>query len=76
MKKIVIKEIDRLTSKKFKNKQVSEYLIYITIDDTLVSAYTVYGEEAKKELVNDLLVDNFTIDEMFKKDNVILETKM
>ena len=59
-KNIVIKEIDRFTSKKHKNKQVSEYLIYVALEDgKKISAYTEFGEEAKKIRVNELLTEHF-----------------
>ena len=59
-KNIVIKEIDRFTSKKHKNKQVSEYLIYVALEDgQKISAYTEIGEEAKKIRVNELLTEHF-----------------
>lgn len=69
MKKIVIKEIDRLKSIKHKDKYVSEYLIYLDCDDAGVhfKAYTEIGEAAKKERVNELLLIHFV-----KEDNTKL----
>lgn len=60
MKKIVIKEIDKYKSSGFKNKTISEYLIYVLVDDNQAhSAYTVFGEEAKKLRVNSLILERF-----------------
>jgi hypothetical protein len=62
-KKIVIKETDKLYSKKVKNKFVSEYLIYLTIDNINVMCFNEIGDLAKKERVNMLLLEQFsTID--------------
>jgi len=59
MKKIVIKEIDRLNSTVHKPKSISEYLIYVMLDDVKLKAYTEIGEAAKKERVNELLLTHF-----------------
>ena len=66
MKKIVIKEIDRLTSELYTNKVVSEYLIYLLDGDNRESAYIVLGEDAKKDRVNELLVKHFITNENIK----------
>jgi hypothetical protein len=60
MKKIVIKEIDQYQSSRFKNKTISEYLIYVLVDDKQAhSAYTEFGETAKKLRVNSLILERF-----------------
>lgn len=59
MKKIIVKEIDRLNSTVFKRKKISEYLIYVMLDDIKLKAYTEIGENAKKERVNELLLTHF-----------------
>jgi hypothetical protein len=59
MKKIIVKEIDRLNSTVFKEKQISEYLIYLMLDDIKLNAYTEIGSDAKKERVNELLLTHF-----------------
>jgi hypothetical protein len=59
MKKIIVKEIDRLNSTVFKEKQISEYLIYLMLDDIKLNAYTEIGSYAKKERVNELLLTHF-----------------
>lgn len=58
MKKIVIKEIDIYSSKFFKGKTISEYLIYVELDGTRIHAYTELGENAKKERVNELILEH------------------
>jgi uncharacterized protein YegL len=77
MKKIVIKEIDRLNSTLHKSRVTSEYLIYLMKDGAPMEAYTEMGEIAKHERVNDLIVSNF-IDNDFnnteiKKEDIITE---
>jgi hypothetical protein len=59
MKKIIVKEIDRFNSTVFKEKQISEYLIYLMLDDIKLNAYTEIGSDAKKERVNELLLTHF-----------------
>lgn len=59
MKQIVIKEIDKLCGKNNKNRVVSEYLIYLTIDGTNVQCFNEIGDEAKKERVNMILLSFF-----------------
>lgn len=57
MQKIIIKEIDRYYSKKLGKKHISEYLIYVTIDGINTECFNEFGEEAKKERVNMLLLE-------------------
>jgi ribosomal protein S3 len=73
-KNIIIKEIDRYFSKKHKNKQISEYLIYVTLEDgQKISAYTEIGEEAKKIRVNELLIEHFYQNNNLNVDIVSIE---
>lgn len=73
-KNIIIKEIDRYLSKKHKNKQISEYLIYVTLEDgQKISAYTEIGEEAKKIRVNELLIEHFYQNNNLNVDIVSIE---
>jgi hypothetical protein len=58
-KKIIIKEIDKLYSKKFKDKFVSEYIIYLMENDVKLATYTEIGEEAKKERINIIFLNYF-----------------
>ena len=58
MNKIVVKEIDVYSSKLYKSKTISEYLIYVELDGTRLHAYTELGEDAKKERVNELLLEH------------------
>ena len=60
MMKIIIKEIDRYTSKTFSNKSISEYLIYVAlVNGQKLYAYTEIGKEAKNLRVNELIVKHF-----------------
>ena len=73
-KNIIIKETDRYLSKKHKNKQISEYLIYVTLEDgQKISAYTEIGEEAKKIRVNELLTEHFYQNNNLNVDIVSIE---
>jgi len=62
-KKIVIKEIDKLTSSVSKDKTISEYLIYYMVGDAKVDAFIEIGEEAKKTRVNELYLTHFMSDD-------------
>lgn len=59
MKKIIIKEIDKLYGKNNKNRVVSEYLIYLTIDGTNVQCFNEIGDQAKNERINMILLSAF-----------------
>lgn len=48
---IVVKETDQYKSSIHKNTMLSEYLIYLLMDDTLIKAYIEYGTHAKNERV-------------------------
>lgn len=61
-KKIVIKEIDKLLSALHKDRIVSEYIIYVIMDDNYIQpleAYTEFGDDAKKTRVNELILLHF-----------------
>ena len=57
MQKIIIKEIDRFYSRKRGKNYISEYLIYVTIDGINTQCFNEFGNEAKKERVNMLLLE-------------------
>lgn len=59
MKKIIIKEIDKYYSKTDKKKVISEYLVYLTIDGINIQCFNEIGDQAKKERVNMLLLNDF-----------------
>lgn len=74
MKKIVIKEIDRLASGLHKDRVISEYLIYLILieyGDPLVplEAYCELGDESKNARVNELILTHFMNDESNKEIN-------
>ena len=60
-KKIIIKEIDKYTSQNFRNKTISEYIIYLMDGDVKLAAYTEIGEQAKKERTHMILLSSFPI---------------
>ena len=66
MKKIVIKESDRLVSTVHKDRVVSEYIIYIVVvldgQAVIAEAHTEIGDDAKKLRVNELIVEHFMTD--------------
>lgn len=51
---ILVKEIDVLKSTKFKGKVLSEYIIYLMVDETPIEAYTVFGSDKVVELIEKL----------------------
>jgi hypothetical protein len=77
MKKIIIKEIDRLTSSLHKSRITSEYLIYLMKDSTTLEAYTEMGEIAKHDRVNELILSNFVDNDFnnveLNKEEIITE---
>jgi len=74
MKKIIIKEIDILTSKKHKNRIIIEYLIYLMENDVKLACYNEIGIEAKNIRVNDILISEFNISEInYNLENIIQE---
>lgn len=50
-KKIIVKEFDRLHSKTFKGKFISEYIIYLMDNDIKLETYTEIGDKAKNERI-------------------------
>ena len=58
-RKIIIKEIDKYKSKQFKNKTISEYIIYLMNDDIKLETFVVIGEEEKNKRVDMLLSSSF-----------------
>jgi hypothetical protein len=79
MKKIVVKEIDKLISKIHKGKIVTEYLVTLVIDDLVnipIESHIELGETAKKLRVNELIMNNFLTDDNvlnMNKDEMIIE---
>lgn len=74
MKRIVIKEIDKLKSTLNKGKVVSEYLIYLTLKDgdgdIILKGFTELGEENKKSRVNQLIAEYFLSSESLSSSNI------
>ena len=77
MKRIVIKEIDRLMSSINKDRVVSEYIIYVKLTDSgkMLEAHTVFGESAKSEMINRLLFEHFECDD-FRSSNKNMITEV
>ena len=65
MKKIVVKEIDKLLSVLHKDRVVTEYLIYVFENGNTqpLEAYTEFGEDNKKVRVNELILLHFITDD-------------
>jgi hypothetical protein len=72
MKRIVVKEIDRLKSTVNGDKSVSEYLIYLILNqgngDIKLNGFTEYGDSNKKARINELIVEHFISNETL--DNI------
>jgi len=62
MKRIIVKNSDKLSSLVHPQKVVDEYLVYLLDDEVPISAEAVYGVNDKNKLVDKLLTDNFGID--------------
>ena len=62
MKKILIKEIDKLQSKTHEGRVITEYLVYLMENDVKLACYSELGKEAKDIRVNELIVDNFNLE--------------
>ena len=60
-KKIIVKEVDKLLSALHKDRVVTEYLIYVMIDNNSqpLEAYTELGEVAKSARINELILIHF-----------------
>jgi hypothetical protein len=59
MKKLLIKEVDRYYSINKKDTYISEYLIYVKIDDQNLICESVIGDEQKKEIIHELILRHF-----------------
>lgn len=57
-KKIIVKEFDRLHSKTFKGKFISEYLIYLMDNDIKLETYIELGDKAKNARVEMITSSN------------------
>ena len=64
MKSIVIREIDRYTSQTYKDKIISEYLIYLYYNDVKLECYTEIGTDAKNIRVNEIILFHLPIKEI------------
>jgi hypothetical protein len=80
MKKIIVKEIDKLKSSMFGGKTVSEYLIYLRMkqgdNEITLKGYTEYGEQNKNARVEELIVEHFVTNEtlnVINKNEIIEE---
>ena len=73
MKRIVVKEIDKLKSSVFENKLVSEYLIYLILNqgsgDIILEGFTEYGEKNKEAKIDEIILEHFISNETFNKIN-------
>ena len=70
MKRILIRETDRLYSKIHKDRFVSEYIVYLMENDVKLKAFNVVGEKSKDHYVLAMLMTNdfgiLTEDEIIK----------
>lgn len=71
--RILIKENDKLKSVRHKGRMVSEYLIYLMVDNVAVKCYNEIGENAKLDRVNDILLREFNIDNKNNINDIIDE---
>ncbi len=73
MKRIVVKEIDKLKSTMNGDKVITEYLIYLILNqgsgDIKLNGYTEYGEKNKEARINELIVEHFINNESLVKIN-------
>lgn len=71
MKRIVVKEIDKLKSSMFGDKVVSEYLIYLILNqgsgDVVLQGFTEFGESNKEARINELIIEHFINNETLNK---------
>lgn len=51
---IEVKIIDTYKSQTFKGKTISEFLIYLKVDNTPIEAYTVIGDGELSKKITDL----------------------
>lgn len=54
--RIIAKQIDIFKSVTQRNKYVNQYIIYLMYDDTPISAYIEYGEDAKNKKMVELSI--------------------
>jgi hypothetical protein len=54
--KIIAKQIDIFKSVTQKNKYINQYIIYLMYDETPISAYIEYGEDAKDKKMTELSI--------------------
>jgi hypothetical protein len=80
MKRIVVKEIDKLKSSTFDDKSISEYLIYLILNlgegDIILNGFTEYGSKNKDAKVDELIIEHFVTNESLEtidKQNIIEE---
>jgi hypothetical protein len=73
MKRIVVKEIDKLKSTMDGEKVITEYLIYLILNqgggDITLNGFTEYGEKNKEARINELIVEHFVNNESLVKIN-------
>lgn len=73
MKRIVVKEIDKLKSTINGDKVITEYLIYLILNqgggDIKLNGFTEYGETNKNTRINELIVEHFISNESLDKIN-------
>jgi len=70
MKKIVIKEIDKLYSKLHADRFIVEYIVYLMDNDIAIETYTEFGYLAMKIRVNELmLVHSINNNELIQEVN-------
>lgn len=71
MKRIIVKEIDKLKSSTFSDKTITEYLIYLVLNqgggDIIMEGFTEYGEKNKDAKVNELIIEHFVDNETLNK---------
>lgn len=71
MKRIIVKEIDKLKSTAFEDKIITEYLIYLILNqgggDIKLEGFTEYGEKNKDARINELIVEHFINNETLNK---------
>ena len=74
MKKIIVKEIDRLKSSIVDDKYVSEYLIYLVLkqdDETIkLNGFTEIGDKNKKARIDELIIEHFINNETLSNHSI------
>lgn len=59
MTKIIVKEVDRFYSRKKNKNYISEYLIYVSINNNNVACTQVFGEQDKTLIIHEYLISYF-----------------